>query len=245
LRRLGQGEGVTLFMLLLAAFKVLLHRSTAQEDVVVGTAVGWRDHLEIEGLIGCFANMIPLRTSLAGNPSFRQLLRQVRDVCLDGFAHQELPFDRLIAELRPERDAAGRPPVPVAFGLQNANLSPPELPGLTVHPFESGPELVRFDLTLWVFEDEDGLRASWTYSSDLFEASTVRRLHDRFATLLRSIAANPEVRLQELAFHSEEEKAQQAAKQQQWEALKGRKLFDIHRRSARAGAGRATSGGEA
>ena len=131
---MSRQEGATLFMTLLAAFKVLLHRYTSQDDLVVGTPIANRNRLETEGLIGFFVNALVLRTDLSGNPSFRELLRRVREVCLAAYGHQDLPFERLVEELHLERDLSRNPLFQVMFVLHNTRCETMELPGLTLSP---------------------------------------------------------------------------------------------------------------
>ncbi len=131
LRELSRQEGTTLFMTLLAAFQTLLFRYSGQQDIVVGSPVAGRNRTELEGLIGFFVNMLPLRTDLSGAPTFRELLGKVRETTLDAYAHQELPFEKLVEELQPERSPSHAPLVQVVFVLQNTPRTPLELPGLT------------------------------------------------------------------------------------------------------------------
>lgn len=168
-KALGRQEGVTLFMAMLAAFKVLLYRYTSQDDLIVGTPIANRNRVETEGLIGFFVNALVLRTDLSGNPSFRELLRRVRQVCLGAYSHQDLPFDRLVEELHLKRDLSRNPLFQVMFVLLNAPLRPLELPGLTLGPVEGDNETVYFDLTLQILDTEQGLTAAFVYNTDLFE----------------------------------------------------------------------------
>jgi hypothetical protein len=230
LRALARHEKVTLFMLLLGVFQALLHRATKQEDLVVLAAVSGRDRLEAEGLIGCFFNMLPLRVSLAGDLSFRRLLQRVRQSCLDAFAHQQLPFERLVAELR-LRDAGGRAPFQVAFGVQSALPPLPKLSELAIRSLASDSEAARLDLTLWITERPTGLSAAWTYSSDLFEGDDVERLHDLYETLLAAVVANPDVGLRDLALTAVSKREKELSPRLRWEDLKKRKLHETRRRS--------------
>jgi len=168
-KALGRQEGVTLFMAMLAAFKVLLYRYTSQDDLIVGTPIANRNRVETEGLIGFFVNALVLRTDLSGNPSFRELLRRVRQVCLGAYSHQDLPFDRLVEELHLKRDLSRNPLFQVTFVLLNAPLRPLELPGLTLGPVEGDNETAHFDLTLQILDTEQGLTAAFVYNTDLFE----------------------------------------------------------------------------
>ncbi len=235
LRALCRRQRVTLFMLLLAGFDTLLHRASGQDDLVVGAAVAGRSRSEVEGLIGCFINLLPLRVSLAGDPVFGELLARVREVTLSAFAHQDLPLELLASELRWERETGGRPLVQVAFGVQNTPDHPAGLPGLELRGLDVDPGMARFDLTLWVTEEADGLAAAWTYSTELFAASTVEALHGRFEALLGSIVAAPAARLSALEMLGPEEREHQAARLRQWQETKTEKLLTARRRAVRPG----------
>jgi aspartate racemase len=208
LKALSRQEGTTLFMTLLAAFKILLHRYTGQDDLVVGTPIANRNRLEIEGLIGFFVNTLVLRTDLAGNPSFRELLRRVREVCLGAYARQDLPFERLVEELRLERDMSRNPLFQVMFVLENISLRSAELPGLTLSAIEADSETALFDLTLQIIDAKQGLTAAFVYNTDLFEAATITRMLGNFQTLLEAVVADPEQRLSNLALLTKTERQQ-------------------------------------
>jgi amino acid adenylation domain-containing protein len=208
IKALGRQEGVTQFMTLLAAFKVLLYRYTSQDDLIVGTPIANRNRLETEGLIGCFVNALVLRTDLSGNPCFRDLLRRVREVCLGAYGHQDLPFDRLVEELRLKRDLSRNPLFQVMFVLQNASMRATELPGLTLRPVEGDSETAHFDLSLVVVDADQGLTASFVYNTDLFEAATITRMLGHFQILLEAMVADPEQRLSDLPLLSDTERQQ-------------------------------------
>jgi hypothetical protein len=148
LKRLSTAEGVTLYMTLVAAFKILLWRYSGQSDVVVGTPIAGRNQLATEGLIGLFVNTLVLRTNLSGNPTFSELLGRVREVTLSAYAHQDLPFEKLVEELQPERDMSRSPLFQVMFVLQNASAETLQLPGLEASEVGGGDETAKFDLTL-------------------------------------------------------------------------------------------------
>jgi amino acid adenylation domain-containing protein len=205
-RALSRQEGATQFMTFLAAFKALLYRYTSQDDLIVGTPVANRNRLETEGLIGFFVNSLVLRTDLSGDPSFRELVRRVRRVCLGAYGRQDLPFDRLVEELRVQRDLSRNPLFQVMFVLHNAPLRTVELPGLTLRPFEGDSEAAHFDLTLQIADTEHGLTAALVYNTDLFEAATISRMLGHFRTLLDGIVANPERRLSDLPLLTETER---------------------------------------
>ncbi|MFY0566441.1 non-ribosomal peptide synthetase [Archangium lansingense] len=192
LKSLGQREGKTLFVTLLAAFEVLLHRYTGQEDLVVGTPIAGRGRSELEGMIGLFINTLALRTSLSGRPSFRELMGRVHQTTVDAFAHQELPFERLVDALKPERRLSHSPLFQVMFILQNAPMPPLQAPGLVMEFQQPETGTTKFDLTLIATELPEGLRLVAEYSTDLFEPETITRLLAHYQTLLSGIAANPE-----------------------------------------------------
>jgi acyl carrier protein len=220
LKELTSRSGTTLFMGLLAAFQTLLYRYTGQDDIVVGTAIAGRGRAEIESLIGFFINMLVMRTSLSGTPRFVDLLERVKETALGAYAHQELPFEKLVEVLQPQRDPGVSPLFQVAFGLQNTPTSYIELPGLEVRSVNFEEETVRYDLTLWIWELEDGLTAGWTYSTDLFDESTIRRMHQHYDALLLNIVAHPEERVNVLEMLTEAERKQRAVAEEQSHDLK-------------------------
>jgi len=206
LEALSRREGVTLFMTLLAAWQTLLRHYSGQEDIVVCTPTANRNLIEIEGLIGFFANTLALRTDLSGNPTFRELLSRVREVTLNAYRHQDLPFEKLVGELQPERSLSHHSIAQVVFVLQNAPMHHPRLTELSLAPLDIAHTTAKFDLTFNLSETDRGLLGSLEYSADLFEASTIRRMLTHFVNLLRSVAAQPDNRLGALEFLSEEEK---------------------------------------
>ena len=208
LKALSRQEGATLFMTLLAAFTILLHGYTNQDDLVVGTPTANRNRLEIEGLIGFFVNTLVLRTDLSDNPSFRDLLRRVREVCLGAYAHQDLPFERLVEELHPARDLSRNPLFQVMFVLQNASLQAVELPGLSLSPIEVDTSATHFDLTLHIVDTEQGLVGTLAYNTDLFEAVTITHMLGHFRTLLEAVVATPERCVSDLPLLTEGERQQ-------------------------------------
>ncbi|RPI05054.1 MAG: non-ribosomal peptide synthetase, partial [Zetaproteobacteria bacterium] len=192
LEALGRQAGATLFMTLLAAFQTLLARYTGQEDIVVGSPIAGRTRVETEGLIGFFVNTLVLRTDLAGNPPFRELLGRVREGCLGAYAHQELPFEKLVEELQPARTLSQSPLFQVMFILQNAPRTPLALPGLTLTPFRVESGTAKFELSLAVTATETGLQTTAEYNADLFDAATIDRLLGHYQTLLEGIVAAPD-----------------------------------------------------
>ncbi|HYG64761.1 MAG TPA: amino acid adenylation domain-containing protein, partial [Thermoanaerobaculia bacterium] len=189
LRALGRRQGATLFMTLLAAFQTLLARSTGQLDVNVGTLVAGRSQLRTEDLIGFFINTLVLRSDLSGEPAFSELLSQVRGVTLEAFAHQDLPFERLVEELQPARDLSRTPLFQVLFALQNAPVGALEVPGMRLEPLLAERRTSLFDLALTL---EDGGIGSAEYSTDLFAAATIERLMGNLVALLEGAVAAPE-----------------------------------------------------
>jgi amino acid adenylation domain-containing protein len=198
LEALSRREGATLFMTLLAAFQSLLHRYTNQDDIVVGADVANRNRAETEGLIGFFVNMLVLRTDLSGDPSFRELIGRVRETALGAYAHQDVPFEKLVEELQPERDMSRSPLFQVVFVLQNAPMPNLELPGLTLSPVDVDSSTTHFDITLTMEETEHGLSAWIEYNTDLFEETTIRRMQQHLETLLRAVIVNPEQRVSQI-----------------------------------------------
>ena len=195
LKTLSQQSGATLFMTLLAAFAVLLSRYSNQEDLVIGSPIANRNRHEIEPLIGFFVNTLALRIVLEDNPSFCELLEQVRSCALDAYAHQDLPFERLVEEMQPQRDLDRNPLVQVVFALQNAPLGDWSLPDLSLEPLEFDTRAVRFDLECHLWEFPEGLSGYFVYNTDLFDASTIARIASNFQTLLTAIVANPQQRV--------------------------------------------------
>ena len=172
LKDLSQHEGATLYMTLLAAFQTLLCRYCGQQDIAVGSPIAGRTRQETEGLIGFFVNTLVLRTDLSNNPTFRQLLNQVRQAALDAYDHQEIPFEKLVEELNPDRGMTTSPLFQVMFILQNAGESSLQLEGLRTIPIRTASNVAKFDLSLNISERQGDLRASLNYNTDLFDAAT-------------------------------------------------------------------------
>ena len=208
LRQLSQGMGATLFMTLLAAFQTLLYRYTGLTDIAVGTPIAGRNRPEIEGLIGFFVNSLLLRVDLGGNPTFRDLLGRVRDVALDAYGHQGLPFEKLVEELVPERDMSRNPLFQVMFALQNASTETLTLEDMNVTRLTVPSHSAKFDLTLVLHEIEGRLQGQFIYNTDLFKAETIRRLAGHLQSLIESIAVNPDQRLSELELLTAAERRQ-------------------------------------
>ncbi len=209
LRELCRREKITLFMMLLSAFKVFLYRHTGLEDVIVGTPVSGRVRLEYEALIGFFVNTLVMRTDLSGNPSFREVLARVREVILHAFANQEVPFDQLVEVLRPERSVSYPPLFQILFTLQPIPVRSREIGDVTFSPVEDlDSDTSRFDLAVDVVEKGEGLEVYFEYNSDLFEKATVLRFQEHFQKLLQSIVADPGRRVAALQLLSDKERRQ-------------------------------------
>ncbi len=218
---LSRRQDATLFMTLLAAFNVLLHRYTQRDDILVGAPIAGRDRSEVEGLVGFFVNTLVLRTSLAGNPSFAELLRRVREVTPGAFSHQNLPFEKLVEMLQPERRIDRSPLVQILFALQNVPQVPLELPGIAVQPHELELDSAKFDLSLGVEETPEGLALEAAYSTSLFQAEDIRRMLNHYITLLDGIVQDPDRPIGELPLLTPSERRQLL---QDWSGASGAKV---------------------
>ncbi|HKX29664.1 MAG TPA: condensation domain-containing protein, partial [Blastocatellia bacterium] len=198
LKTFSAGQSCTLFMVLLAAFKTLLAHLTGQHDLAVGTDIANRNHAEVERLIGFFVNQLVLRTRLSVTSTFTELLHTVRETTLEAYAHQDLPFEKLVEALNPDRDASRTPLFQVKMVFQNTPLETWSLADLTLHPIEATTETAKFDLLLNLTDTPQGLDMSLQYSTDLFESATAARILSRFQTLLGQVVERPEARLEEL-----------------------------------------------
>ncbi|HEX7238659.1 MAG TPA: condensation domain-containing protein, partial [Longimicrobiaceae bacterium] len=199
LRALAHGEGATLFMAVLAAFGALLARWTGEEELVVGTPVAGRTRPELEGLIGFFVNTLALRADLSGDPPFRELLRRTREATLGAFSHQEVPFEKLVEELRVERSLSHSPLFQVMFTLQSGAAGAPAMTGLRTAALRAPVETARFDLELSLWEHPGGMQGVLGYAADLFDDVTAGRMVEHLGVLLESAAADPDARLSRLA----------------------------------------------
>jgi hypothetical protein len=212
LRGLAQREGVTAYVLLLTAFEILLHRFTAETDIVVGSTFADRGQSELEDLIGFFANTLPIRVDLSGNPSFRELLGRTRDVCLATQAHQEMPFPVLVKELQPQRDADENPfyrivfdfltpdqnPAVYGYGLASTVDETVSFSGLTMTPQDVECGVARFDVAIFIWDMARAFRGTVEYRSDLFERGTIQRMVDLWRAVLGDVVADPERRVDPL-----------------------------------------------
>jgi non-ribosomal peptide synthetase component F len=208
LRELSRRHGSTLFMTLLAGFDLLLCRYAGQEQVLVGTPIANRNRSETEALIGFFVNTLVLRGDVRGNPSFRELLRRVRKTALRAYVHQDLPFEKLVEELEPDRDMSRSPLFQVMFGLQNAPGGAWQLEGLSLSTVESANETAKFEMTLALQERGDVIVGGLEYNRDLYEAATIGRLVASYERVLQAVVADAEQRVLEIELLSEAERQQ-------------------------------------
>ncbi|WP_353931425.1 amino acid adenylation domain-containing protein [Okeanomitos corallinicola TIOX110] len=209
LKKFSQEFDVTLFITLLSAFIVLVSRYSGQLDLVVGSPIANRNNLALEKIMGFFVNTLVLRGDLSKNPTFAEFLAQMRTTTLSAYSHQDLPFETLVDKLHPVRDLSRNPLVQVVFALQNAPMSASNLPGLTIENMSLPLDLKsRFDLEVNYWEIDGGLEGVWSYSSDLFDASTIARIAKNFETLLWAIATNPQTKVSELPLLSATERHQ-------------------------------------
>lgn len=208
LREFSRREGATLFMTLLAAWQVLLARYSGQEDIVVGSVIAGRNRTELENMIGFFANTIALRSDLSGNPPFRKLLAQVREVTLGAYAHPDLPFEKLIEDLHPERNLSHTPLIQVMLVLQNTPQKEKVLRGLTFSPVKVASPTAKFDLTFSLREAPQGLSGWLTYNTDLYKPETIARLLGHFEVLLAGIVADPDRPIGKLPLLTDAERRQ-------------------------------------
>src|SRR5579885_1001744 len=207
LKILSVQEGATLFMTLLAGFSILLWRYSGQSALLIGTPVANRTRAEVEELIGCFINTLVLRADLSQNPSLRQVLRRVQQVALHAYAHQDLPFEQIVEELHLQRDLSRSPLFQVMFALQNAPQPPVQFRDVTVSLLPTPMQSAKFDLSLFLWETEDGLGGCFEYNTDLFEESTIVRMSEHLQAVLHALAQVPDQRLSELTVLTAQEQA--------------------------------------
>lgn len=231
LKTLSRESGATLFMTLLAAYQILLMRYTEQTDIVVGTDVANRNMVEVEGLIGFFLNHLVMRTDMSGDPTFRDLLARVRAVSLEAYANQDVPFDKLVETLKPNRDMSYTPLFQVLFVLQNASTESPQLQNLKLSFMEFDNGMAKFDLALFMEETEHGLFGAWVHNTDLFDESRIKRMTNHFQTLLESIAAQPRARISGLEMLTNTEKELQVMERRERQTSEINKLRNIKRKT--------------
>ena len=208
LKNLSQREGATFYMTLLGAFDALLARYTGQEDLVVGSPIAGRNKTETENLIGFFVNTLAMRADLSGDPTFRELLCRVRNTTLDAFSHQEIPFEKVVAAASPQRSLSYNPIYQVAFALQEASESLSTIPGLKLTPIKLPSTTSKFDLFLSARETSAGLAITAEYSTDLFEAETIKRFIGHYRNVLEAVVESPDLRVSELPLMSDAERHQ-------------------------------------
>src|ERR1044071_5135765 len=216
LKDLGRQETSPLYMLLLAAFQTLLFRYTGQENIAAGSPVAGRTRSETELLIGCFINTLVLRTDLSGDPAFTQLVQRIKAVTLEAFAHQDMPFEKLVEMLQPERDPSRSPLVQAMFVLQNAPRSDLKFGEAKVEPFELELKTTKFDLTLILGETGAGMMGLLQYNTDLFDATIIERMAGHYQRLLESVVAHPERAISELQLFTEAERHQLLVVHNKW-----------------------------
>jgi amino acid adenylation domain-containing protein len=208
IRKLCQQENVTLFMVLMAAYQILLHRYTGEEDIVVGTPIAGRPVPEIDDLIGLFINTLAIRAQVSSGATVREFLNHVKQVALGAYSNQDLPFERLVKELQPERTLAHNPLFQVMFVLQSEEILPLNLSGITAEHFRIDHVMANFDLTLDIVEHEDTLVCLFESNADLFDAETIARMTRHFENVLESITANAEQKIPEVRLLGEAERRQ-------------------------------------
>ena len=208
LKAFSAREGVTMFMTLLAAYKVLLYRYTGQEDLIVGTPAANRSRVELEGVMGFVVNMLVLRTRVEGRLPFREFLRRVSDTSANALDHQDMPFDKLVQELCPTRTPSYNPLFQVAFVHQKAPGEEVRIGGLTLSSFPLMTQTAKFDVTLFAEEEADGLRLTFEYATDLFDAATVARMAGHYRQLLTAVLAEPAGLISQLPMLTENEQKQ-------------------------------------
>ncbi|BBC27208.1 non-ribosomal peptide synthetase [Pseudanabaena sp. ABRG5-3] len=208
LKRLGQQNGATLFMTLCTAFALLLARYCGQTDIVIGSPIANRDRAEVENLLGFFVNNLVLRIQIQQNPSFQELLTQVKKIALDAYDHQSLPFEKLVEELQPERNLSYHPLFQVMFILQNSPTQSLQIPDLSLSGIEVESNTTQLDLTLEMLDLHEGLAGNFEYNTDLFECSTIDRMVGHFQNLLEAIAINPFLKISQIPILSASEQQQ-------------------------------------
>jgi len=227
MRTFSQQQGVTPFMTLLAAFNAMLFKHSGQEHIVLGTDIANRTTAETERLIGFFINLLPLHTDLSGNPTFRDLLLRVRENALAAYAHQDIPFDKLVEDLQPERSASHNPIVQALFVMQNIPRQSRELPGLELASFAPSITRSKFDVAVFMRDTSDGMVQDWLYSTELFERGTILRMASQFETLLRHAMTQPETRLSALEIFTEQERRKLAEEKEGRKQSQRKKLMAV------------------
>src|SRR5271165_5438491 len=232
IRTLSRQQGGTAFMTMLAGFQTLILHYTKQPDIVLGTDLANRTTVQTEGLIGFFVNLLAIRTDLSGDPTFAGLLSRVRESALGAYAHQDLPFDKLVEELQPERSLSHNPVVQVLFVQQNTPRAASPMLGLEMNPFPLGDLPSKFDMVVFVSETDNGVAGTWLYNPDLFDATAIARMAGFYQLVLEKATANPKLRLGELmAILTEEEQQQRAAQHKEFQQVSVQKLKSAKRKT--------------
>jgi hypothetical protein len=230
IRSLSRQHGATSFMTMLAGFQSLIFHYTKQPDIVLGTDLANRTNVETESLIGFFVNLLPMRTDLSGDPSFEELLERVREVAFGSYAHQDLPFDKLVEELQPERSRSHNPVVQVLFVQQNTPRTATTMPGIDMTPYMLDMPS-KFDMAVFVTEIDKGIAGTWLYNPDLFDATTIARMAGLFRLGLEKATANPAMKLSDLTSALREaEQEDRASQHKEFQAVGLQKLKSVKRK---------------
>jgi non-ribosomal peptide synthetase component F len=231
-----QQEGVTPFMAMLAAFKALVSRYSGEKHVVLGTDIANRTTTETERMMGFFINLLPLHTDLSGNPTFSELVGRVREVALGAYAHQDIPFDKLVEDLRPERSMSHNPIVQALFVMQNIPRQRRHLPGLELVPFPMSITRSKFDVAVFIRENEGQTLQEWLYSTELFETVTIVRMASQYENLLRHALSRPETRLDALEIFTEKQKQEFEKEKDARKQSQRKKLMSVEPKAVRISA---------
>jgi hypothetical protein len=235
LKELGRQEGATLFMVVLAALKALFHYYSRQDRITIGAPVAHRHRAETQSLIGLFLNTLVLCTDMSGDPGFRELLKRVREVSLGAHAHQDVPLEKLVEALQPERSLSGQPLFQVTYTLQTAGKGVMRLSGLVVRPVKLANETAQFDLVVNGVDSEYGLAGVFEYSTDLFDGATIALMAQHFGEILNLVVAQPEMRLSQIEESlAEAERQQEHLREQEYKQACLQKFMSVKRKGVRA-----------
>jgi non-ribosomal peptide synthetase component F len=231
IRALSRQQGGTAFMTMLAAFQTLILHYTQQSDIVLGTDLANRTTVQTEALIGFFVNLLALRTDLSGDPTFEELLGRVREVALGAYAHQDLPFDKLVEELQPERSLSHSPLVQVLFVQLNTPPAAIPMPGVEMSPYLLDVPS-KFDMVVFMLENDNGVSGRWLYNPDLFDATTIVRMAGLYQMVLEEATANPTIRLSELVdLLAHEEQVHRTSQHRDFQQVSLQKLKSVKRKA--------------
>ncbi len=229
-RTVGRAAGATYFMTMLAAFQILMAYYTRQTDIVLGTDLANRNDIRLEGIAGFFVNLLVLRADLSGNPSFAELLQRVRDISLSAYSHSDVPFEKLVEELQPERSLGWNPLVQALFVQQNLPRGTFAMRGLEASGFPL-PVDSKFDMAVFVTESAEGTVCNWVYSTDLFEAATIVKMGNLYRAILGEVSAKPELKMNDLLqYLAESERESRTLEHKEFRELSSQKLKTIRRR---------------